>query len=159
MGACARNMQSDSAEIKPAQCCIKLVFYLTYTMMHGSTKLKKKNSKRHLVSNLDSGHHQAMIQECGHIQKLQTTNQEISPLYIVKVFKIIKVKPIAKRPNDVLKTIIILFLKTVFKTNQFREFHKVEVSAVVFLMIALVMKVLACCLLAVAYGVPRCIAI
>ena len=40
MGACARNMQSDSAEIKPAQCCIKLVFHLTYTMMHGSTKLK-----------------------------------------------------------------------------------------------------------------------
>ena len=29
MGACARNMQSDSAEIKPAQCCIKLVFHLT----------------------------------------------------------------------------------------------------------------------------------
>jgi len=23
-----------------AQCCIKLVFHLTYTMMHGSTKLK-----------------------------------------------------------------------------------------------------------------------
>ena len=40
MGACARNMQSDSAEIKPAQCCIKLVFHLTYTMMQGSTKLK-----------------------------------------------------------------------------------------------------------------------
>ena len=40
MGACARNMQSDSAEIKPAQCCIKLVFHLTYTMMHGSTKLQ-----------------------------------------------------------------------------------------------------------------------
>jgi len=40
MGACARNMLSDSAEIKPAQCCIKLVFHLTYTMMHGSTKLK-----------------------------------------------------------------------------------------------------------------------
>jgi len=27
-------------EIKPAQRCIKLVFYLTYTMMHGNTKLK-----------------------------------------------------------------------------------------------------------------------
>ena len=40
MVACARNMQSDPAEIKPAQCCIKLVFHLTYTMMHGSTKLK-----------------------------------------------------------------------------------------------------------------------
>ena len=40
MGACARNMYSDPAEIKPAQCCIKLVFHLTYTMMHGSTKLK-----------------------------------------------------------------------------------------------------------------------
>jgi len=36
MGACARNMQSDSAEINPAQCCIKLVFHLTYTMMHGT---------------------------------------------------------------------------------------------------------------------------
>ena len=23
MGACARNMYSDPAEIKPAQCCIK----------------------------------------------------------------------------------------------------------------------------------------
>jgi hypothetical protein len=29
-----------TAEIKPAQCCIKLVFYLTYTMMHGNTKVK-----------------------------------------------------------------------------------------------------------------------
>ena len=36
-------MYSDSAEIKPAQCCIKLVFHLTYTMMHGSTKLKIQN--------------------------------------------------------------------------------------------------------------------
>ena len=33
-------MYSDSAEIKPAQCCIKLVFYLTYTTMHGNTKVK-----------------------------------------------------------------------------------------------------------------------
>ena len=33
-------MKSESAEIKPAQCCIKLVFYLTYTMMHGNTKVK-----------------------------------------------------------------------------------------------------------------------
>ena len=40
MGACARNMWSDPAEIKPAQCCIKLVFHLTYTVMHGNTKLK-----------------------------------------------------------------------------------------------------------------------
>ena len=40
MGVCSRNMQSDPAEIKPAQCCIKLVFHLSYTMMHGSTKLK-----------------------------------------------------------------------------------------------------------------------
>jgi len=39
MGACARNMYSDSAEIKPAQCCIKSVFHLTYTVMHGNTKL------------------------------------------------------------------------------------------------------------------------
>jgi hypothetical protein len=31
---------SDSAEIKPAECCIKLVFHLNYTMLHGSTKLK-----------------------------------------------------------------------------------------------------------------------
>jgi len=31
MGACARNMQCETAEIKPAQCCIKLVFHLTYT--------------------------------------------------------------------------------------------------------------------------------
>ena len=45
MGACARNMYSDSAEIKPAQCCIKLVFHLTYTMMHGSTKLKFRETK------------------------------------------------------------------------------------------------------------------
>jgi len=29
-----------SAEIKPAQCCIKLVFHLPYTMMRGYTKLK-----------------------------------------------------------------------------------------------------------------------
>ena len=47
MGACARNMQSDPAEIKPAQCCIKLLFLLTYTMMHGSTKLKFTISTSH----------------------------------------------------------------------------------------------------------------
>ena len=34
MGACARNMQSDSAEIKPAQCCIELVFRLSYSSMN-----------------------------------------------------------------------------------------------------------------------------
>ena len=28
--------------MKPAQCCIKLVFHLTYTMMHGSTKLIRR---------------------------------------------------------------------------------------------------------------------
>jgi len=50
MGACARNMYSDHAEIKPAQCCIKLVFHLTYTMMHGSTKLKIKTD---FVSEID----------------------------------------------------------------------------------------------------------
>ena len=33
-------MKNDSAEIKPAQCWIKLVFRLTYTVMHGNTKLK-----------------------------------------------------------------------------------------------------------------------
>ena len=33
MSACARNMQSDPAEIKPAQCCIKLVFHLTYVII------------------------------------------------------------------------------------------------------------------------------
>ena len=32
---------SDSAEIKPAQCFIKLVFYLTCTTMHGNTKVKR----------------------------------------------------------------------------------------------------------------------
>ena len=39
-------MLSDSVEIKPAQCCIKLVFHLTYTMMHGSTKLKFSDAKQ-----------------------------------------------------------------------------------------------------------------
>ena len=34
MGACARNMYSDSAEIKPAQCCIKLVF--SFDLCHDS---------------------------------------------------------------------------------------------------------------------------
>jgi hypothetical protein len=43
MDACARNMYSNPAEIKSAQCCIKVVFNLTYTMMHGNTKLKKYN--------------------------------------------------------------------------------------------------------------------
>ena len=34
----------------PGQCCIKLVFHLTYTMMHGSTKLKLAGSrKRHNI--------------------------------------------------------------------------------------------------------------
>jgi len=35
-----QSHSSDSAEIKPAQCCIKLVFYLTYTAMHRNTKVK-----------------------------------------------------------------------------------------------------------------------
>ena len=39
--------RSDSAEIKPAQCCIKLVFHLTYTMMQGNTKLKFLDLKTH----------------------------------------------------------------------------------------------------------------
>ena len=34
------QIRPNISQIKPAQCCIKLVFYLTYTMMHGSTKLK-----------------------------------------------------------------------------------------------------------------------
>ena len=33
MGACARNMYSDPAQIKPAECCIKLVFHLTLTVI------------------------------------------------------------------------------------------------------------------------------
>ena len=41
-----RVTQSDSAEIKPAQCCIKLVFYLTYTTMHGNTKVKFSGAKQ-----------------------------------------------------------------------------------------------------------------
>ena len=52
MGACARNMYSDSAEIKPAQCCIKLVFHLTYTMMRGSTKLKLRQTSAERPSTL-----------------------------------------------------------------------------------------------------------
>ena len=31
MGACARNMESDPAEIKPTQCCIKLMLPATIT--------------------------------------------------------------------------------------------------------------------------------
>ena len=50
MGACARNMQSDSAEINSAQCCIKLVFHLTYTVMHGNTKLKFSGKTYLIVS-------------------------------------------------------------------------------------------------------------
>ena len=38
MGACARNMQSDPAEIKPAQCCIKLVFHLTEVHSFNGTR-------------------------------------------------------------------------------------------------------------------------
>ena len=37
-------LQSHSAEIKPAQCCIKSVFYLTYTVMHRNTKLKQSTN-------------------------------------------------------------------------------------------------------------------
>ena len=33
MGACARNRWCDPTEIKPAQCCIKLVFHLTCVFM------------------------------------------------------------------------------------------------------------------------------
>ena len=40
---CRVTLHVSGAEIKPAQCCIKLVFHLTYTMMHGSTKLKFSN--------------------------------------------------------------------------------------------------------------------
>ena len=41
------------AEIKPAQCCIKLVFHLTYTMMHGSTKLKLSLGPKALIRRCD----------------------------------------------------------------------------------------------------------
>ena len=43
MQHCAGFISAESlhsAEIKPAQRCMKLVFYLTYTTMHGNTKLK-----------------------------------------------------------------------------------------------------------------------
>ena len=40
MGACARNMQSDPAEIKPAQCCIKLVF--SFDLYYDARKHKIK---------------------------------------------------------------------------------------------------------------------
>ena len=46
MGACARNMQSDSAEIKPAQCCIKLVFHLTYQYHYTHYKVATKYIQR-----------------------------------------------------------------------------------------------------------------
>ena len=41
----AESLYMFRAEIKPAQCCIKLAFYLTYTTMHGNTKAKKKKNK------------------------------------------------------------------------------------------------------------------
>ena len=40
MGACARNMQSDSAEIKPAQYCIKLLF--SFNLYYDARKHKIK---------------------------------------------------------------------------------------------------------------------
>ena len=42
MGACARNMESDPAEIKPAQCCIKLVF--SFDLYYDARKHKIKIS-------------------------------------------------------------------------------------------------------------------
>ena len=40
-GSCIFHiLYTDPAEIKSAQCCIKLVFHLIYIMMEGSTKLK-----------------------------------------------------------------------------------------------------------------------
>ena len=39
-GACARNMKRDPAEIKPAQCCIKLVFHLTNNQLKTNSSLK-----------------------------------------------------------------------------------------------------------------------
>ena len=59
MGACARNMQSDPAEIKPAQCCIKLVF--SFDLYYDTRKQKIKiyfnrfktafpNSLRHILT-------------------------------------------------------------------------------------------------------------
>ena len=43
---CRVTLQGDPAEIKPAQRCIKLVFRLTCTTMHGSTKLKFSDAKQ-----------------------------------------------------------------------------------------------------------------
>ena len=42
MGACTRNMWSDPAEIKPAQCCIKLVFSFDLYYDARKHKIKKK---------------------------------------------------------------------------------------------------------------------
>ena len=47
MGACARNMQSDPAEIKPAQCCIKLVF--SFNLYYDARKHKIKTSGLYLM--------------------------------------------------------------------------------------------------------------
>ena len=55
MDACTRNMQSDPAEIKPAQCCIKLVFHLTY-ISHSSHIQNYLHSNTALVTNQRSMH-------------------------------------------------------------------------------------------------------
>ena len=62
MDACARNMQSDSAEIKPAQCCIKLVFHLTqrYSLINAHqrqfTYIELGNSKQLILMSNYSKH-------------------------------------------------------------------------------------------------------
>ena len=48
MGACARNMQSDPAEIKPAQCCIKLVF--SFDLYYDARKHKIKKYEPSILS-------------------------------------------------------------------------------------------------------------
>ena len=44
------NMKSDSAEIKPAQCCIKLVFHLTCILYIYSTNIGTEYFKHSIYS-------------------------------------------------------------------------------------------------------------
>jgi hypothetical protein len=134
---------------------VTIIISINVTNHNQDTQFANKFIKKHLVCNLDSGQHQAMIQEYEHTQKLQTMNKEIPAFYIAKVFKVTKVKPITKMPKNVLKIISILFLK---QTN-FKNFIRWRFQLRYFLITVWTVKVPACCLLAVVHDWSRCIVI
>ena len=111
---------------------------------------------RQLVSTQDLGHHQAMIQECEHVQKIKKKllSRRSPPFTLIIYVKYIEVKPITTRPKDIIKYKNYFVFKNCFfkKNSTFKKFHEVEGCVIICqlwysLKTTLRIKVLVCCML------------